>query len=177
MIGPRETPRLWERHLLNCAVLGELLPHGARVVDIGSGAGLPGLVVACDRADLSIDLVEPLQRRAEFLREAVEELGLADRVRVLRGRAEEPAVREAAGGASWITARAVAPLGRLATWCAPLLAPGGRLLAMKGRQAAAELEEARSALRRTGVRGIGIELCGVGVVDPPTGVVVLERQA
>lgn len=175
LIGPREAPRLWDRHLLNCAVLGELLPSGARIVDVGSGAGLPGLVLACSRADLRIDLVEPLQRRADFLREAVQILDLTDRVRVVRGRAEEAAVRAEVGSARWITARAVAPLSRLATWCAPLLAVGGRLVAMKGEQAQAEITQASSQLRGLHLKVQGIEICGSQVVDPPTTVVVLER--
>lgn len=175
LIGPREAPRLWDRHLLNCAVLGELLPQGVRVVDIGSGAGLPGLVLACARPDLQVDLVEPLQRRADFLREAVETLRLGDRVRVVRGRAEDSAVRGEVGAAKWVTARAVAPLSRLAGWCAPLLAIGGRLLAMKGDQAQAELAEAQPALGRLRLKVVGVQTCGVGIVDPPTTVVLVER--
>lgn len=175
LIGPREAPRLWDRHLLNCAVLGELLPEGARVVDIGSGAGLPGLVLACARPDLRVDLVEPLQRRADFLHEATERLTLATRVRVIRGRAEETAVRTEVGSADWITARAVAPLARLAGWCAPLLAVGGRLIAMKGAHAQAELAAAQPALRGLRLAVVGVETCGTGVVEPPTTVVVLER--
>lgn len=176
LIGPREAPRLWDRHLLNCAVLGELLPDGARVVDVGSGAGLPGLVLAAARADLSVDLVEPLQRRTDFLQEAVDALGLAGRVRVVRGRAEEPTVRQTVGSAAWVTARAVAPLGRLAGWCAPLLAPGGRLLAMKGDQAQAELDDAAAQLRRSRLTVVDIVRCGTGTIDPPATVVVLERR-
>jgi len=176
LIGPREAPRLWDRHLLNCAVLGELLPDGARVVDVGSGAGLPGLVLAAARADLSVDLVEPLQRRTDFLQEAVDSLGLAGRVRVVRGRAEEPTVRQAVGSAAWVTARAVAPLSRLAGWCAPLLAPGGRLLAMKGDQAQAEVDAAAAQLRRARLALVQVVQCGAGVIEPPTTVVVLERR-
>lgn len=176
LIGPREAPRLWDRHLLNCAVLGELLPVGARVVDIGSGAGLPGLVLACARPDLRVDLVEPLLRRSEFLSEAVGLLGLQEQVRVVRGRAEDTAVRQQVGSAQWITARAVAPLDRLAGWCAPLLAVGGRLIAMKGEQAQQELQTAQPSLRRLRLQGVGVQVCGVGVVEPPTTVVVLERS-
>ena len=87
LLGPREASRVWERHLLNCAVVGELLPRAARVVDVGSGAGLPGIPLACARPDLRIDLVEPLARRVTFLEEAVAALGLAPRVSVVRGRA------------------------------------------------------------------------------------------
>src|SRR5687768_5835947 len=129
LIGPREAPRLWERHLLNCAVLEELIPEGASVCDIGSGAGLPGLVLAIARPDLRITLVEPLLRRTRFLDEAVEELGLQGQVEVVRGRAEE-----LAGTRTFdvVTARAVAPLERLARWCLPLVGPGGELVAIEG---------------------------------------------
>jgi 16S rRNA (guanine527-N7)-methyltransferase len=175
LIGPREAARVWDRHLLNCAVIGELVPTGARVVDVGSGAGLPGLVLACSRPDVRIDLVEPLQRRADFLREACEALGLTDRVHVVRGRAPEQSVVDAVGSAGWITARAVAPLARLAQWCAPLLAVGGRLLAMKGARAEAEVAQARPALRGLRLSLVGIQVCGAGIVEPPTSVVVMER--
>ena len=99
LIGPREAGRIWTRHLLNCAAGRRAVPAGARVVDVGSGAGLPGLALAIRRPDLRVDLVEPLQRRVEFLTEAVAALDLGDRVRVLRGRAEEPRDRRAVGGA------------------------------------------------------------------------------
>ncbi len=122
LLGPREAARIWSRHVLNCAVLAELLPATARVVDVGSGAGLPGLAVAIARPELRVDLVEPLLRRAEFLAEAVASLELGDRVRVIRGRAEEPGVLRAVGQADWVTARAVAPLDRLVRWCLPLAA-------------------------------------------------------
>jgi 16S rRNA (guanine527-N7)-methyltransferase len=175
LIGPREAPRLWDRHLLNCAVLGELLPSGARIVDVGTGAGLPGLVLACARPDLRVDLVEPLQRRTDFLREAVEVLNVGDRVRVVRGRAEDSAVAREVGDAEWVTARAVAPLDRLAGWCAPLMRRDGQLLAMKGERAAEELATAAPALRTMGLRSLGARVCGEDVVDPPTTVVVLQR--
>lgn len=150
LIGPREVPRLWERHLLNCAVLTDLLPGDARLVDVGAGAGLPGLVVAIRRPDIRVDLVESLQRRIDFLAEAVGLLGLEQQVRVVRGRAEDAAVRATVGGADWVTARAVAPLDRLVGWCLPLLAPGGTLLAMKGATAAEELAAHRAPVRRCG---------------------------
>jgi 16S rRNA (guanine527-N7)-methyltransferase len=149
-IGPRETDRLWDRHLVNCAAVTELFPLGTRVVDVGSGAGLPGLVIALRRPDVRVDLVEPLLRRSVFLSEVVAELGLGDRVRVVRGRAEERAVRDLVGGAPWTTARAVAPLDRLVRWCLPLLAGGGTLAAFKGSTAEAEVAEHRLAVSRTG---------------------------
>jgi len=133
VIGPREVPRLWERHLLNCAVLTDLVPTGARVVDVGSGAGLPGVAMACRRGDLRIDLVESLARRAAFLTEVVTGLGLDESVRVIHGRAEDRAVRSVVGDAKWVTARAVASLDRLVTWCVPLLRPGGNIAGDEGR--------------------------------------------
>lgn len=176
LLGPREVPRLWDRHLLNCIALTELLPVGDRVVDIGSGAGLPGLAIACVRPDLSIDLVESLLRRCDFLTEAVAELGLADRVRVIRGRAEDAAVVAQAGSAPVVTARAVAPLDKLVRWAFPLLRPGGSLLALKGETAAAELTTYQSMLRRSRAELVGVMECGVGLVDPPTRVVKLVRR-
>lgn len=146
LIGPREAPRLWDRHLLNCALLAEAIPSGVTVCDIGSGAGLPGLVLGIARPDLSITLVEPLLRRTTFLDEVVAELGL-DHVRVVRGRAEEQH-----GGERFdvVTSRAVAPLGRLLGWSMPLVAPTGALVAMKGYSVAEEIAEAAPLLRRLG---------------------------
>jgi 16S rRNA (guanine527-N7)-methyltransferase len=175
LIGPREVPRLWDRHLLNCAVLGELLPSEAVLVDIGSGAGLPGIPLALARPDLRISLVEPLARRVAFLLEVVDELGLGDRVTVVRGRAEEPAVRSRVGQVPWVTARAVAPLDRLLRSCRPLLAPGATLLAMKGASVWEELEQHRSALRSGGVVAASVETIGARLPDP-TWVAVLRMS-
>lgn len=146
LIGPREAPRLWERHLLNCAALPAAMPEGADVCDIGSGAGLPGLVLAIARPDLRVELVEPLLRRTTFLEEVVGQLGL-DNVVVTRGRAES-----LHGSRSFdvVTSRAVAPLGRLLEWSMPLVAPTGAMVAMKGSSVAEEIEEARSVLERLG---------------------------
>lgn len=167
LIGPREVPRLWERHLLNCAVLAPLAPWRARCTDIGTGAGLPGVVLAILRPDLRVTLVEPLLRRTRFLDEVVSELRLADRVTVRRSRAEDlpPA------SADVIVARAVAPLGRLAGWCLPLLVPGGELLALKGAHAAAELAEAESELRRCGAVAWAVTELGAGLLGEPTVVI------
>ena len=176
VIGPREVPRLWERHLLNCAVLTDLVPDGARVVDVGSGAGLPGVAMACRRPDLRIDLVESLARRVAFLTEVVTGLGLAEAVRVIHGRAEDRAVRSVVGDATWVTARAVAPLDRLVTWCVPLLRPGGTLLAMKGAQAKAEVEAFGPTLRRREDLGVSIVHCGGDTLDTPVTVVAVQRE-
>jgi 16S rRNA (guanine527-N7)-methyltransferase len=146
LIGPREAPRLWERHLLNCLALASAVPTGASLVDLGSGAGLPGVVLAIARPDLEVTLVEPLLRRSTFLDEAVEELGLA-RVRVVRERAETLHGRERFDA---FTARALAPLERLLGWAMPLVGPDGCLLAMKGSSATAEVAAADEVLRTLG---------------------------
>jgi 16S rRNA (guanine527-N7)-methyltransferase len=177
LLGPREVPRIWERHLANCAVVTELLPEGVRVVDVGSGAGLPGLVLAIRRPDLRVDLVDSLQRRTDFLSEAVARLGLQDQVRVVRGRAEDPLVIDSVGAAGWVTARAVAPLDRLVGWCLPLLSAGGRLLAIKGASAQAEVNEHSSTVRRLGGVDLAVVHCGVGALQEPTAVVVMARAA
>lgn len=176
LIGPRETDRLWERHLLNCAVVTDLLPHGARVVDVGSGAGLPGLPMAIRRPDLSVDLVESLQRRTDFLDEVAGLLGLGNQVRVVRGRAEDEGVRAIAGGSAWVTARAVAPLDRLVRWCLPLLAGGGSLLAIKGERAGDELKQFATTIRRMGGVDPEVVTCGSGALASPTTVVVVKRK-
>ncbi len=144
LIGPREAPRLWERHLLNCAALGEVIPEGATVCDIGSGAGLPGLVLAIARPDVVMTLVEPLLRRTTFLDEVVADLGL-DTVTVERGRAD---ALHGMAQFDVVTSRAVAPLGRLLEWSMPLVAPKGALVAMKGRTASDEVLEARPTVAR-----------------------------
>jgi 16S rRNA (guanine527-N7)-methyltransferase len=167
LLGPREVPRLWERHVLNCAVVQDLVPPGAQVVDVGSGAGLPGIAVAILRPDVRMTLLEPLLRRVDWLQDVVDDLGLTQ-VSVTRGRAEEFAGKL---GADVVVARAVAPLGVLAGWCLPLLRPGGELIAVKGRTAATELTASETALRRAG--GVSWELRRVGeaVLDEPTTVV------
>lgn len=166
LIGPREAPRLWDRHILNCAVVVDpalgLVASGASVIDVGSGAGLPGLVWAIARPDVRVTLLEPLLRRSTFLEEAVARLELPN-VTVVRGRAEETKLR-----ADVVTARAVAPLERLLGWVARLIAPGGEVLALKGETADAEIDVAREA----GFAGdFDVVRCGTGLVDPPTTVV------
>jgi 16S rRNA (guanine527-N7)-methyltransferase len=170
LIGPREVPRLWSRHVANCAVLEELVPEGAVVADVGSGAGLPGLPLAIVRRDIRVVLVEPLLRRTTFLAEAVEALGLGDRVEVLRGRAEETSL-----AVDVVTARAVAPLDRLAGWTLPLARVGGVLLALKGEGAAEEIAASSGALEKLGGGHAEVLTCGAGVVEPPTTVVRVVR--
>lgn len=173
LIGPREAARIWDRHVLNCAVVAELVPDGSRLVDVGSGAGLPGIPLSLARPDLGIVLVEPLARRVEWLREVIADLGLL--VEVERGRAEEASTRRRWEGADVVTARAVAPLARLAGWCLPLLRPGGVMLAVKGVTASSEIERDGAAVRRAGGGQARIERCGSGIVDPPSTVIVVER--
>jgi 16S rRNA (guanine527-N7)-methyltransferase len=167
LIGPREVPRLWERHLLNCAAAAELVPEGRAVGDVGSGAGLPGLVLAIVRPDLRITLIEPLQRRVTWLCEVVDRLGLRDSVTVLRSRAEDSSQRDF----DVVTARAVAPLDVLAGWCLPLVRSGGVMLALKGQSAADELARAEPTLRRLGAREWEVCRCGEGVLAVPTTVI------
>ncbi|WP_203732876.1 16S rRNA (guanine(527)-N(7))-methyltransferase RsmG [Paractinoplanes durhamensis] len=175
LIGPREAPRIWERHLVNCAVMSEMIPNGASVLDVGSGAGLPGIVLAVARPDLTITLVEPLARRTAFLTEAVTALGLEAAVTVVRGRADE-VVGGPAAGADVVTARAVAPLDRLAGWCLPLARVGGRLLALKGSSAADEADEHRAVIAELGGGEPVLRLCGTGLIDPPATVVEIVKE-
>ncbi|WP_444850813.1 16S rRNA (guanine(527)-N(7))-methyltransferase RsmG [Mycobacterium sp. P7213] len=174
LIGPREVERLWERHLLNCAAVAELLEPGERVADIGSGAGLPGMPLAIVRPDVSMILVEPLLRRSEFLHEAVAELGLAG-VEVVRGRAEDAVVRDTAGGCDAVTSRAVASLDKIGRWSLPLLRTGGRMLAMKGERAQAEVDEHRAVMARLGANEVRVVRCGVDYLTPPATVVLALR--
>jgi len=174
LIGPHEVPRLWERHLLNCAVVADLIPQGACVDDVGSGAGLPGIVLAIHRPDLELVLVEPLLRRCVFLEEAVGVLELSN-VAVVRQRAEERARSRPMRDV--VTARAVAPLARLAAWSLPLLKPGGVLLALKGSSAGVELGEAQQVIGKLGGVGAEVVSIGGGVVDPATTVVRIFSAA
>jgi 16S rRNA (guanine527-N7)-methyltransferase len=164
LIGPREAPRLWDRHILNSAVLADALPEASSVCDIGTGAGLPGLVIAIARPDLRMTLVEPLLRRTTFLEEVVAELGLTH-VAVVRGRAED-----LHGDRTFdvVTSRAVAPLERLLGWSMPLVAPTGALVAMKGQSVQDEIVAARPALATWRCGEPEVFTVGDGVVDPPT---------
>lgn len=164
LIGPREAPRLWDRHLVNCSLLGELLPQGATVCDIGSGAGLPGLVLAIARPDLSLTLVEPLLRRTTFLEEVVVGLGLGN-VEVVRGRAD---ALHGTRTFDVVTSRAVAPLGRLLDWSMPLVAPTGSLVAMKGSSVRDEIETAAADLERWGCAEPEVHVLGEDWPVSPT---------
>ena len=148
-IGPREVPRLWERHLINCAVVAEVMPQNATLIDVGSGAGLPGIPLAIARPDLKITLIEPLLKRSTYLNEVVDLLGL-DNVTVIRGRAEEGPVKKAVQGADIVTSRAVAPLGKLAKWSLPLVRKGGEMIALKGSSVHEELERDAADIKRAG---------------------------
>ena len=173
LLGPREVDRIWERHILNSAALAELIGPGARVIDIGSGAGLPGVPLAIARPDLRVTLVEPMLRRTEFLTEVVEALGIP--VEVIRGRAEEPAIRSGAAGADVVVSRAVADLGKITRWSMPLLRPGGRMLALKGERAAAEAAECGREMAALGAIGVEVVRCGMGLLSPAATVVVAVR--
>jgi 16S rRNA (guanine527-N7)-methyltransferase len=165
LIGPREVPRLWDRHLLNCAVVEQLLPTDNSVADVGSGAGLPGVVLAIVRPDLRMTLIEPLLRRTSFLSEVVWTLGLAN-VEVVRARAED-----VDGSFDVVVSRAVAPLSKLAAWCLPLCRPTGLMVAMKGASAEDELTTAKGVLDRLNAGERTIQRLGVDELDQPTTVV------
>lgn len=170
LIGPREAPRLWERHLVNCALLAEAIEPDADVCDIGSGAGLPGLVLAIARPDLSVTLVEPLLRRTTFLDEVVAQLELSN-VEVVRARAEElHGQREF----SVVTSRAVAPLDRLLAWSMPLVRQGGALVAMKGSSVHEEVSAASEALRKHGAGAVSVSEYSTTGFDPHTTVLRVE---
>jgi len=191
LIGPREVPRLWERHLVNCAVVADLMPEGSSVCDIGSGAGLPGIVLAIRRPDLQISLVEPLLRRTTFLDLVVSTMGLHN-VRVRRARAEDLHDESGndrpgndgpdnnrpdsdRGGYDVVTSRAVAPMERLARWSLPLVRDGGLFLAMKGASAADELERTSSHLARLGGRDARVVTLGEPGLDPPVRVISVRK--
>ncbi len=177
LIGPREVPRLWERHVLNSAAVAEAVPEGAHVVDVGSGAGLPGIPLGLARPDLALTLVEPMARRVEFLQEAVAELAGVQRTpwRVVRGRAEERSVAGAVGPVDVVTARAVAPLPRLVGWCRGLLRPGTQLVALVGSRALADLPGLVPELEAAGMRDIHPRAVGASLGSAATTVVVMTR--
>ena len=173
LLGPREVDRIWERHLLNSVAVEELLEEGERIIDVGSGAGLPGIPLAIARPDLEVVLLEPLLRRSEFLNEVIGELGLA--VEVVRGRAEEPRVRSRFGERDVAVSRAVAALDKLTKWCVPLLRPGGRMIAIKGERGAEELEQHRRGMAASGAVDARVVTCGANYLRPPATVVLARR--
>ena len=173
LIGPREVPRLWDRHLLNCAALAELIQTGERVADIGTGAGLPGLVLALVRPDIQVILVEPLQRRCDFLQEMILRFRFGARVTVRRGKSNGVKPCEA----DVVTSRAVAALDTLAGWSLPHARIEGRLLAMKGGRAGEELAAAQEALKPFGAEvGAAVMMCGEGWLETPVQVVCAVRR-
>lgn len=168
LIGPREKDRLAERHILNCAVVArdaELVPRNSSVIDVGSGAGLPGLVWAIQRPDLKVTLVDSLLRRSEFLTETVDELGLNQRVSVIRARAEDLTDVTA----DVVTARAVAPLPRLLGWLRPLMRATGQLVLLKGAKAADEIKAAKPLAQKLGLQPAELlSIAGQGLATPTT---------
>lgn len=174
-IGPREVPRLWDRHILNCGVIGEAMDEGISVADIGSGAGLPGIPLAIARPDLNITLIEPLLKRSVYLNEVKEALNL-DNVTVIRGRAEEKVVRKQVGLVDVVTSRAVAPLGKLATWSLPLVKIGGRMVAMKGSSVEEEIERDAKEIRKAGGTDIKVYTVGEALLSEPTTLISIRRE-
>lgn len=163
LIGPREAPRIWSRHVAHCALLAELVPVGARVVDVGSGAGLPGIPLAILRPDLAVTLLEPLARRVRFLELAVDRLGL-DNAKISQTKAN----LHARDDADVVTARAVAPLTRLGEWTLPLLKRGGLLLSIRGESAAAEAAAAEGDLTRLGAADVNVQTIERAGLEPLT---------
>ncbi|RCS60851.1 16S rRNA (guanine(527)-N(7))-methyltransferase RsmG [Microbacterium sp. JB110] len=167
LIGPQEVPRIWTRHVLNCAIAAPLFPTGGRVGDVGSGAGLPGVVLAIARPDVTWELIEPMERRVSWLDEQVSALGL-ENVTVHRARADEVAVE---GMLDAVTARAVSAMRTLIPWTAPLVRDGGELILLKGRSVDAEIDAAQKVLRKHRVTDVRVEVLGEGVLDETTRVV------
>ncbi|MEV7662695.1 16S rRNA (guanine(527)-N(7))-methyltransferase RsmG [Paenarthrobacter sp. NPDC089316] len=167
LIGPREIPRLWSRHVLNCAVIESAIAHDSHVADVGSGAGLPGLCLAIARPDLELTLIEPLERRVIWLQEVVDDLGL-DNVTIMRTRAE---LAVGMVDADVVTARAVSALTNLAGLTIPLLNGNGEVVAIKGRSAAEEIEKASKVIRRLGGVETSVVVCGQELLEEPTTVV------
>ena len=180
LLGPREVDRVWTRHILNCAVVADpsvdLVRPQDHVADVGSGAGLPGLVWAIARPDIRVTLIEPLLRRADYLTSVLSQLtqtdaSISDRVMVLRTRAEDLVRAEEPQVFDVVTARAVAPMNRLLGWTAPLVRQGGRLVAVKGQSAFDEVEQCREQARLMGMDDLVVRTIGTGVLNPPTTVI------
>ena len=177
LMGPREVDRIWDRHVLNSVAVAHAITPGASVVDVGSGAGLPGIPLALARSDLRVTLLEPLLRRANFLTGVVEELGLGERVEVVRGRAVGPDDKDPLGHHAQydvVTSRAVAALPRLLAWCVPLMAPTGSIVALKGSSAAAEVSDAAADVARHRLKAEAIPVTTHDGADP-TWLVVCTR--
>lgn len=172
LIGPRELPRLWTRHILNCAVAASLLHEGDVVGDIGSGAGLPGIPWALARPDASFVLIESMERRVEWLRSVVDDLGLTN-VRIVRARVEDLVDEEIF---TVVTARAVKAMTTLIEWAVPILGPEGRILAIKGASVDAELEKATRIIRKRKLSGPTVHSLGGDDLPTPTTVVELRRS-
>lgn len=170
LIGPREVPRLWDRHVLNCAALAPVLPAGSTVADVGSGAGLPGLALAIARPDVEFLLIEPLERRCIWLQEVIDDLGL-ENVTVLRGRSEQFFDEI---DADIVTARAVSALANLVNLTLPLLGGNGSLLALKGRSAGEEIEKAQKNIEKLKGRNARVYTVGDEVLDEPTTIVQID---
>ncbi|WP_261624911.1 16S rRNA (guanine(527)-N(7))-methyltransferase RsmG [Nesterenkonia marinintestina] len=172
LLGPREIPRMWSRHVLNCAVLGAELPSGGTVADVGSGAGLPGIALALVRDDVDFQLIEPMERRVQWMDTVIRDLGLSN-VELIRARAEEVSDEVMA---DVVTARAVSALKKLLPLTVPLLDDDGELMLIKGRSAADEIEAAGKALSRHRMRRPEIMLLGEDLLDEPTTVVRIRRR-
>lgn len=165
LLGPREYPRIWTRHVLNSAVVAELVPAGVTVADVGSGAGLPGIPMAIAQPEAEFILIEPMERRSEWLKQQVEELGLKN-VRVLRARAEE--VGEAF---DIVTARALKAMPQLLRLCVPMTKHGGEIIALKGEKAQLEIDEAKPLMKKLGIESFEIVFAGAHFLEEPTRVV------
>lgn len=165
LIGPQEPPRLWNRHILNSAIAAPLFPAGSRVGDVGSGGGLPGIVLAIARPDIEWVLIEPMERRVAWLEEQVADLGL-ENVAIERARAEEAGRYE--GILDAVTARAVSALRTLIPWTAPLARDGGELILLKGQSVDAEIEKAAKVIRKHKLSDVRVEVIGEGVIAEPT---------
>ena len=172
LLGPREVPRMWGRHVLNCAVLGPELPESATVADVGSGAGLPGIALALVRPDVEFTLIEPMERRVDWLEMVIKDLGM-ENVQIIRARAEEVADEVMA---DVVTARAVSALKKLIPMTVPLLDDEGHLIFLKGRSAQEEIEAAQKVLKRFRLRAPEIQALGQDVLEEPTTIVRTRRR-